>query len=333
MNAEELFDFIDGLEEAREAGSKGNGIARSRLLAGVEYAQAPPAGERKLRSAWKKRAGGGATPLVLVADDPDGESRLAVLGPQGDGPLRVVRAESLRDLIGRTAAMGSLEAVRHVAEELDRLDTERIAGLTVRGLGTEHLYSTRLPRGERWAELTDLAPPEAKTDWRDVLAALGYKLKRLPHRGHLATHDGKPIAVIHPKRSATEFARLDEEGRLPEGALLADCDANGAPFGLIVAGSRMRLLRAAGEEAGQATRFLELDAGLLEPARPPAARPARPAATSPRASSPSCSARRATTVPSCALRLDRALRAGRPPGPRARARPLGEGRWPRPRRR
>ncbi len=31
----------------------------------------------------------------------------------------------------------------------------------------------------------------------------------------------------------------------------------------------MRLLRAAGEEAGQATRFLELDAGLLEPdARP-----------------------------------------------------------------
>ena len=42
-----------------------------------------------------------------------------------------------------------------LAEELDRLDTERIAGLKVQGLGTEHLYGTRLPTSRRWSELGD----------------------------------------------------------------------------------------------------------------------------------------------------------------------------------
>ncbi|MGH2951385.1 MAG: Eco57I restriction-modification methylase domain-containing protein, partial [Solirubrobacterales bacterium] len=161
--------------------------------------------------------------------------------------------------------MSSLEAVRHVAEEIERLDAERIAGVSARGIGTEHLLAKRLPGQDRWSQLAELAPPETKTDWRDVLAELGYGLERLPQRGWLATSAGKPALVIHPKRSAAEFARLDEEGRLPEGALLADCDRHGAPFGLLAAGARMRLLHAGGEEAGQASRYLELDAALIEP--------------------------------------------------------------------
>lgn len=267
MNADELFDLLEGMEGGRDAGS-GSGVDRSRLVTGVEYALAPAADERKLRAAWKRRQGGGAVPLVLISAGENG-GPLRVLGPAKDGPLRSVRAESLAELVKRTAGMGELESQRFVAAEIERLDSERIAGVVVRGLGTEHLLATRLPRSQRWPQLEELAPATGKIEWRDVLTDLGYKLERLPYRGWLARHDGKAVLLIHPKGSASEFARLDEGDRLPEGALLADCERNGAPYGLLAAGSRLRLLRATGEEGGQATRFLELDSALIDGDRRP----------------------------------------------------------------
>lgn len=130
MNATELFEHLASIEGSRDAGSQGNGVVRTRLLSGVEYAQVGDAAERKMRAQWKRRSKGGPTPLLVIADDPEGGGRLKVLGPQGDGPLRTVRAESLRDLVERTVEMGSLEAVRHIAEEVERLDSARTVGIS-----------------------------------------------------------------------------------------------------------------------------------------------------------------------------------------------------------
>ena len=264
MNAEELFEFIDSLEGVRGAGAGSNGVLHSRTLNGVEYALARDVEERKLRAAWKRRQGGGGAPLLLLADEPGSDGRLRVLGPSPDGPIRTVRAESLRDLIGQTPAMGELAAVRHLAGEIDRLDSTGIAGLTVRGLGTEHLFRARLPSQPRWQEMAELAPTSRSAEWREILGALGYELTRLPKRGYLATSNGQPVLVIHPKGSSADFARLDEDARLPEGALLAACDAHHAPFGILASKSRMRLLRASGDP-GQATSYLEIDGALLDP--------------------------------------------------------------------
>ncbi|MEJ7798735.1 MAG: hypothetical protein WKF42_09570 [Solirubrobacteraceae bacterium] len=74
---------------------------------------------------------------------------------------------------------------------------------------------------------------------------------------------------MHPRAQAWSFARLDEDGRLPEGALLADCRSHGAPFGILAAGTRLRLLLAGEDEAGAATRYLELDCAALEPQMQP----------------------------------------------------------------
>jgi hypothetical protein len=52
---------------------------------------------------------------------------------------------------------------------------------------------------------------------------------------------------------------------LAEGALIAACQVEDAPYGLLVAGTRLRLLAAAAGEAGPTTRYLELDARTLEP--------------------------------------------------------------------
>jgi hypothetical protein len=157
-----------------------------------------------------------------------------------------------------------LEAVRQITSEVRRLDAEGVPGLAVRGLGSEHLYTDRLPHSGRWRRLNDVTRGVRAETWRDVLISLGYQLEGLPRRGYLASAEGRPILIVHPYRSAEQFARLDEEGRLPEGALVADCLAHGAPYGVLAADSRMRLLRAGRDDTGVTTRYLELDPAAID---------------------------------------------------------------------
>ncbi len=90
---------------ARLRSRRRRGSIASQLLNGVEYARASAAEEPKLRASWKRRQGGGATPLVLVADDPEQQGYLRILGPQRDGPMRRVRNESLLGLVERTVSV------------------------------------------------------------------------------------------------------------------------------------------------------------------------------------------------------------------------------------
>jgi hypothetical protein len=89
VNASEILDGLAALPGARDSGADGNGIIASRLLNGIEYARASAVEETKLRSSWKRRQGGGATPLVLVADDPEqpGYVRVIAVGSPGASQL------------------------------------------------------------------------------------------------------------------------------------------------------------------------------------------------------------------------------------------------------
>ena len=252
------------MEGSRESGASGNGVVRGRLLSGIEYAETTSAVERTLRANWRKRHGGGATPLVLIADGEE-EGKLVVLGPQAaDGPVRTVRAEALRDLINRTAELSDLRAVRLFAQEIERLDAAGVAGLVVRGLGTRHLFETRLSSSPRWAELNEIAAGAKGRDWLDLLRSFGYEVESLPDRGYLARYDSRPIALIHPQASPEEFSRLDETGTLKEGSLLAACSDQNVPYGILAAGARLRLFAVSEDQGGLATRYLELDSGLLD---------------------------------------------------------------------
>ena len=103
--------------------------------------------------------------------------------------------------------------------------------------------------------------------WRQTLAALGYQLKRLPQRGYPAFHDGKPVAVVHPKRMASELARLDRDGRPPR-AYWRRTARNGARP---VRHPRVRRpLRLFDVDSPRGTRqWLELDDALLDRERRP----------------------------------------------------------------
>ncbi len=66
-------------------------------------------------------------------------------------------------------------------------------------------------------------------------------------------------------REAAEFSRLSEEGRPPEGLLLNDCAADGAPFGILAAGTRLRLFEADPHAGSAASRYIDLDTSALQP--------------------------------------------------------------------
>lgn len=262
MNARELIESLAALPGVRSVTTATNGIEGGALVNGIEVAHASNAAERGLRAAWRRRTGGGPTPLLLVADDPENDGVVVALGPvTNDGPLRLVSADGLSDVLRRASSLPALQAVRDLAEQLEHLDQTGVAGLTVKGLGTEHLFRERLRQTADWPVLAEVSTALAGS-WRDALRGAGYELEEL-QRGYLARHDGAPVAVVHPVADVSAFAKLDVEGRPPEGILLEACRRTNAPYGLLAAGTRLRLFEAAPESGSAIARYLELDTKAL----------------------------------------------------------------------
>ncbi|MDQ3381576.1 MAG: hypothetical protein M3546_14890 [Actinomycetota bacterium] len=262
MNARELIDSLAALPGVRAVTTETQGIEGSAIVNGIEVARAASSGERELRAAWRRRTGGGPAPLLLVADEPETEGAVVTLGPvTHEGPVHLVDTSALGDVLRRASTLPALQAVRDLAEQLEHLDRTGVAGLTVKGLGTEHLFRERLRQTADWPRLTELSVP-LHGPWRDALTAAGYELEEL-QRGYVARHGGSPVAVVHPVADVSAFAKLDAEGRPPEGLLLEACKRTNAPYGLLAAGTRLRLFDAEPESGSAVARYLELDTEAL----------------------------------------------------------------------
>ena len=237
-------------------------------VGGIKVAAAQLPRKPSMRAEWRKRASGAATPLLLIADDPATPGRVLALGPTTHkGPVRSVGGAHLANSLKQLAGLSPLHAVRRLTADLNRAAGD---GLALNGLLTRHTLESRF-KGDlaRWSAAQDAvaALPTPGGTWRQMLAALGYQLKRLRQRGYLAFHDGKPVAVVHPKRTASELARLDRDGRPPEGLLAADCKERGAQYGILAFGGRFRLFDV---DSPRGTRqWLELDDALLDRERRP----------------------------------------------------------------
>lgn len=75
------------------------------------------------------------------------------------------------------------------------------------------------------------------------------------------------MAVVHPKKTASALARLDSDGRPPEGLLASDCKERGARYGILAFRGCFRLFDM--ESPGGTRHWLELDDALLDDDRHP----------------------------------------------------------------
>lgn len=266
MTASEVFEYLMELGVARVRRTRQN--TRWIIAVGsIEVAEARRPDERLMRSGWKRRVRRSGISHLLIADDPERENRIWVLGPRlGSGAMRSVGGELLAEALQEIATLPALEAVRQLDDDLGRLGGD---GLLFNGMLTRHTLEYRF-KGDAaaWLEAKeDVQGVSARDSWRTVVMKLGYVVQRLPSRGYLARYEGRPVVVIHPKGSASGVMRVDRQGRPPEGLLLADCDAQGAQFGVLAQGSRFRLFDAHSPSA--ASEWVEMDMRLLGEERLP----------------------------------------------------------------
>jgi hypothetical protein len=128
---------------------------------------------------------------------------------------------------------------------LGRLDQSGIPGLKLRGLLTLHTLERLRRDTDRWASAIEVTRSISRTaDWRAIMTRMGYQVERRPRPGYLVRWRGNPIAVVHAMRDSIDLSRLDADGRPPEGSVLNDCRADGAPYGLLATGATLRLFDA-----------------------------------------------------------------------------------------
>ena len=266
MTAPDLIRSLVREGKARPLASQGADVHPRAVVAGIELAASATTSDGAMRAEWRTRPASATRPCLLLADDAQRPSRLRVLGPiTRKGPVRSVDAGHLAKMLDALTDLSPLEAVRRLAADLNRAAGD---GLVLNGLLTRHTVESRFRSDPvRWhaARQTVANLPQAPGSWRQTLSALGYGLERLQPRGYVAVHDGKPVAVVHPKRTASALARLDPDGRPPEGLLASDCAERGARWGILAFGECFRLFDV--ESPGGTGHWLELDATLLNDER------------------------------------------------------------------
>lgn len=283
ISAAELLEALLARGIATEVSPSPGGVrtVRSRdhgiQIAHLPLKKAGGSPAKKLARFWRERVGNTALRLIAVSDAPDSASErsgaLLVFGPHRKAPTRSLPASVLLRVLGDAVEQQSgVLASRHLTAALARYDRTETPGLTVRGLLTSHTLTERFLRLSRWRVAREeatraVAHLAADADWATLLRGLGWKLAPLPDRGWIAQAEAKPVAVILPFAPGTDFAKLDRQGRPPEGRLLALCEQQGVRYGLLASGERLRLFDA--QSPAAASVWLELDAAALGPGERP----------------------------------------------------------------
>ena len=222
--------------------------------------------ETALRRLWEDRKGRQPYAVVALApsEDPD---KLQVAGPQDARPVRQLPTHRVFDLLELSRSKSPREAAAFLTREFSRLEEAVVPGVRVKDLLTPHFLRDRLPGPANARHLPELVKSVARPQslsWRSLLQALGYQVQPLQPRGYLIRVDNTPVAVVHPLADPSLFSRLTDNGELPEGMVLADCEKYGAHWGILAAGARYRLFQRKPPVGPATGQYLEIDVAELE---------------------------------------------------------------------
>ncbi|MCY4109927.1 MAG: hypothetical protein OXG11_12985 [Chloroflexi bacterium] len=224
------------------------------------------ASEAELKRLWDARRGRTPYAVVLLAASTDDPSKVQAAGPQDARPVRELPTGRVIDLLEKSRDSSMREAASFLAREFNRLEESVVPGLRVKDLLTPHFARDRL----RWpankqllAEAAEQVERGGDLGWRSLLQGLGYRIEQLS-RGYLLRHGNAPVAVVHPYNSPALFGHLTGQGALPEGIVLAECERQGALWGILTAQGRFRAFKRQPPTGAATGQHVELDVGELE---------------------------------------------------------------------
>lgn len=256
--AEEVADAGGGFAAAARAGD-------TEIAAAGALPRTAAARTRGLRAAWRRRVGNTPLTFVLLADDL-GEAvsipRVLVVGPaEADSGPYSVPADALLAAVEEYAARpDGVGRIHWLSRQLERLAGVR--GVLVRGLEGEEALG-RL-RGTDWWEKAKerTASIRSGDGWREILAALGYRIEQRPVGYALRSGGGAMAAVVIPCRESADFDAWGW-GLPPEARLAELARAEGVGCGMFAADDRLRLFRFDAPDGRGETGWIELDAAAL----------------------------------------------------------------------
>lgn len=272
--------FLSGLKSRPATGDWPSNLARPHLFLGrgspslevvVAEASALPS-DSAIRSAWKKRVDGRASP-VLLAVVTVGDVRLC--GPLGDRPRVIALDHSTADRLCREALSAP---DRHASVEVLRgafdAEDDELIGLRNEGFLASHVLKQDAPSLAGWVESCEHSRRLRDVGGAELIRGLGYAAER--HDNHLdvlRVRSGRKVAVaIHLREGEQpELPNSRFGSTSPVSYALAVADRENIPYVLVTRGTRLRLYPAR-PDTSVARRpphetFVQADPPLLPEAR------------------------------------------------------------------
>lgn len=225
-----------------------------------------------LRTLWKKRRGGRANPILLVAlyESGPGRPMAAVVGPTGD-PSPIIDLPASK--VVRFASAALREPNRHAATRmLDRflagLKDHLIPGLRNSGLFASHELRTGVPRRPDWTAALITAQPLLNRYGQPLIHALGYDIAPRGSGALLLSQRGTSRAIAVLLDETDVFDR--PSGRFGDSPVAHGLDLahrEGLPWLIVLRGTQIRLYPTRPDigvgQKGQDETYIELELALL----------------------------------------------------------------------
>ncbi|NQY81574.1 MAG: hypothetical protein HRT36_00665 [Alphaproteobacteria bacterium] len=221
-----------------------------------------------IRSAWKKRRAGRATPVLAVVLHDD---MVVLCGSIGQSPPIIwskdfSQAERLCD-----AALNQPDrnaAIRYLDNAMPSLETE-LPGINNKGLLAQHeLAHGTHTRGDDWQKASDHARTAIGSIKKDLLSDLGFTVERLDNLTHLlkSRDQRTALAVLLEDSEVAETGAERFNNLSPVSYAMTKADNEGLRWVVMVQGERIRLYATKNTGVGRRGRtetFVECQPSLL----------------------------------------------------------------------
>jgi len=203
-------------------------------------AEAPTA--TTLRTVWKARLGGRATPLLLVVLY---DCKAALCGPIGDHPPAFVGLDPSR--VERICSAALEEPDRHSAlrflhSAIPEVETP-LSGIRNEGLFATHELQSGVPQRADWAEAAHKGQDCLRLRGQPLIQGLGFTLEPLPGPSYIlrAAETRVALAVFLERNESPEIPNTRFSNLSAVSYALAKADAENLNYVVVSTGSTIRL--------------------------------------------------------------------------------------------